>query len=63
MSHCSKTQVAEQYKITFLVITFLFGNGFQLWDMQNIQYDNCDGSEAYRPAHLWNWAWKMSKTG
>ena len=37
MSHCSKTQIAERYKITILIITFLFGNGFEVWDMQNIQ--------------------------
>ena len=34
MSHCYKSFVRKWYKITILIITFLFVNGFQVWDMQ-----------------------------
>ena len=34
MSHCYKSFVRKWYKITILIITFLFVNGFQVWDMR-----------------------------
>ena len=34
MSHCSKSSFPKRYKITILVITFLFWSGFQVWEIQ-----------------------------
>ena len=52
MSHCSKSSFPKRYKITILVITFLFGIGFQVWDIQNFLWEVSHYFEAYKPPSL-----------
>ena len=52
MSHCSKSSFLKRYKITILVITFLFGIGFQVWDIQNFLWEVSHYFEAYKPPSL-----------
>ena len=61
MSHCYKSFVRKWYKITILIITFLFANRFKVWDMQNIQWEVSDYFEAYRPPPWLKWTCKVSK--
>ena len=45
MSHSDKAEFGKRYKITILVVTFSFGNGYEIYNMHKILYDIGDDSK------------------
>ena len=45
MSHSDKAEFVKRYKITILVVTFSFGNGYEIFNMHKIMYDIGDDSK------------------
>ena len=46
MSHSDKADFGKRYKITILVVSFSFGNGYEIYNMHKIMYDIGDDSKA-----------------
>ena len=46
MSHSDKAEFGKRYKITILVVSFSFGNGYEIYNMHKIMYNIWDDFKA-----------------
>ena len=46
MSHSDKAEFGKRYKITILVVSFSFGNGYEKYNMHKIMYNIGDDFKA-----------------